>query len=34
MLLRPNWKKQAKSEGMLTMLEDGIYKCAAGLTHH
>jgi type IV pilus assembly protein PilB len=25
-------EKQAKSEGMLTMLEDGIYKCAAGLT--
>ncbi len=23
---------QAKKEGMLTMLEDGIYKCAAGLT--
>lgn len=23
---------QAKKEGMLTMLEDGVYKCAAGLT--
>jgi type IV pilus assembly protein PilB len=25
-------ESQAKKEGMLTMLEDGIYKCAAGLT--
>ncbi len=25
-------EEQAKKEGMLTMLEDGIYKCAAGLT--
>ena len=23
---------QAKKEGMLTMLEDGIYKCVSGLT--
>jgi len=23
---------QAKKEGMLTMIEDGIYKCATGLT--
>jgi type II secretory ATPase GspE/PulE/Tfp pilus assembly ATPase PilB-like protein len=23
---------QAKKEGMLTMLEDGIYKCVAGMT--
>ncbi len=25
-------EKQAKSEGMLTMLEDGIFKCVSGLT--
>jgi type IV pilus assembly protein PilB len=25
-------EKQAKKEGMLTMLEDGIYKCVAGMT--
>ena len=25
-------EEQAKKEGMLTMLEDGIFKCVSGLT--
>ena len=25
-------EKQAKSEGMMTMLEDGIFKCVQGIT--